>query len=184
MPKKYLVNPSLISLAKLCAVSLARAKHALGGWLFWAIAAGCCALILWRIKCRAVTFLNRNLIPGSYTYQHGTVKNTPLLLEHLRELQTAKEVLDTYLHNMKSRSANAAQDHGISSLSVLHSTQSHAIITANLTSRLEDACEKFTGQRLSDADLAEALMITKYLSGRRVTFGALCRPPTFLGPGQ
>lgn len=170
MPKKLLVNPSLLSLAKLCMVSLTKAKHAMGDQLFWCSAAGCLALVLWRIRKRAITFLNRNLIPGHYTYQRGTVKNTPLLLEHLRELQTAKVVLDTHLQSMKSSSANASEDRGLSSLSVMHSVRSHATITANLTSRLEDACEKYAGHRLSNPDLAEALMIVKYLNGKRVTF--------------
>ena len=138
MYMRLLVSPSLVGLVKLCEVILAEAKHALGGRLFF-ITAGSFALILWRIKYLAVRVLNRNLIPGHYTYQRGTVKTTPLLLEHLRELQAAKEVLDAQLQKMKSKTASAPQDHGISSLAVMHSMQSHAIITANLTSRLADA---------------------------------------------
>ena len=88
---KLLVNPSLLSLAKLCMGGVVQTKHAMGGQLIWCFAAGCFALVLWHIKKRAIRFLNRNLIPGHHTYQHGTVKNMPLLLEHLQELQAAEE---------------------------------------------------------------------------------------------
>ena len=170
MLKKFWVSPLLVSAAKLAIFYTAQAKQALGHQLFWATSAGGAVLILRYMYGRALRFLNRNLIPGSHTYQRGTVKNLPLLLEHLRELQAADHVLQTHLKTLRSQSADTGREQGTSSLAVMHCLQSHAYVTSNLTSRLADACEKYTGRRLTDLDEAEEAMEAAYQAGAYVYF--------------
>ena len=113
--------------------------------------------------------LNRKLIPGRITYRKGSVRNLPLLLEHLRELRVAKDVLDCHLCSIAGQPLAQAEQ-GFTSLAILHCIQSHAWIMANLTLRLEAACEKLTGVRLGDPDKAEEAMMGAYYEGKKATF--------------
>ena len=170
MVKKFWVSPLLVSAAKLAIFYTAQANQALGRQLFGAISIGGAMLILRYTYHRALRFLNRNLIPGSHTYQKGTVKNLPLLLEHLWELQAADHVLQTHLQTLRSQSADTGREQGTSSLAVMHCLQSHAFVTSNVTSRLADACEKYTGRHLKDPDEAEEAMEAAYQAGTYVYF--------------